>query len=166
MIQPCNARRARPNMPHYGVMPGETDAMLTWDWVERQMIKARNYWVCSLRADGRPHAAPVWGAWVDGSFYFGTDRSSVKARNIARDKRVVLHLESGDETVIFEGELVEAQPDEPTRIAIGAAYTEKYGFDPELDEDDALTYRLIPRKAMAWLERDYPATATYWRFDV
>ena len=165
MIQPTNARRLRPNMPNYGVMPGEVGAMLTWDWVDRQMQQARNYWLGSVCADGRPHSVPIWGAWVDGSFYFGTDRQSVKARNIKRDSRIVLHLDSGDETLIFEGNAVEAQVSASLLQKLSQRYIEKYDLDPELEESGSLLFRLIPKKVMAWLERDYPATATYWRFE-
>ena len=165
MIQPENARRARPNMPNYGVLPDAVDGMLTWDWVDQQMHKARNYWVCSVCGDGRPHSVPVWGAWVDGDLYFGTDKNSVKALNIARDKRVVVHLGSGDETVIFEGAAVEAQVSASMLKKISERYVQKYALDPELEETDDLLLRLVPKKVMAWLERDYPATATYWLFD-
>lgn len=166
MIQPINARRVRPIMPNYGVMPDEVSAMLTWDWVDRQMQAARNYWVSSVCSDGRPHSVPVWGAWVDGSLYFGTDKTSVKARNIARDNRVVVHLESGDETVIFEGRTVQARVSEEQLKTISERYVEKYELDPQLEDSGDLLLRLIPKKVMAWLERDYPATATYWLFDV
>ena len=166
MIEPANARRVRPNMPHYGVMPDQVEGMLTWDWVDRQMHAARNYWVCTVCADGRPHSVPVWGAWVDGVVYFGTDRQAVKARNIARDGRIVLHLGSGDETVIFEGRAVEAQVTELQLKRISERYVEKYELDPQLAETDDLLLRVVPIKVMAWLEKDYPATATFWLFDV
>ena len=165
MIQPLNARRVRPNMPHYGVMPDQADAMLSWDWVDQRMHEARNYWVCSVCADGRPHSVPVWGAWVDGVLYFGTDRAALKARNIDRDSRVVVHLDSGDETVIFEGTAAEAQVSAEQLQRIGERYVEKYELDPELAETDSLLLSLKPSKVMAWLEKDYPATATYWLFD-
>ena len=166
MIQPTNARRLRPNMPHYGVMPDQVDAMLTWDWVDAQMHSAHNYWICSVCSDGRPHSVPVWGVWVEGELFFGTDKNSVKARNIARDNRVVVHLDSGDETVIFEGRVVEAKVAEALLKKITERYVEKYVLDPELEDSSDLLLRLLPRKVMAWLERDYPATATYWLFDV
>ena len=166
MTAPPGARRLRPNMPRYGVLPDKVDAMLSWDWVERRMTVARSYWVCSARPDGRPHCAPVWGAWVDGALYFGTDTQSVKARNISRDNRVVIHLESGDETVIFEGVAVEALVPAPMLRRISERYIEKYRLDPELEESDSLLFRLAPHKALAWLEQDYPATATCWLFDV
>lgn len=165
MIQPAEARRVRPNMPRYGVMPDQVDAMLTWDWVDRQMREARNYWICSVCADGRPHSVPVWGAWVDGLFYFGTDRQAVKARNIARDSRVVVHLDSGDETVIVEGRAKIAQVPAAKLRRISQCYIEKYELDPDLAESDNLLLCLIPSKVMAWLEKDYPASATYWLFD-
>ena len=165
MTQPTNAQRLRPDMPNYGVLPECADGMLSWDWVDRQMHEARNYWVCSVRADGRPHSVPVWGAWVDGVLYFATDKHSVKARNITRDNRVVVHLDSGDETVIFEGRLVEADLSESQLKRISERYIEKYVLDPELEEADDLLLRLAPKKVLAWLERDYPSTATCWRFD-
>ncbi len=166
MPQAHKARRVRPNMPHYGVEVDETEAMLTWQWVASKMASARNYWLCSARPDGRPHAVPVWGVWVEDEFYTATDRNSVKARNIARDSRVVLHLESGDETLIIEGSLLEIEPRAALKAAIARRYIEKYALDPSLDEEDVVQYRLQPSKVMAWLERDFPQTATYWLFDV
>lgn len=164
MIEPAGARRVRPNMPNCGVMPDKRDGMLMWDWVDRRMQAARTYWVCSVRSDGRPHSAPVWGVWVDGELYFGTDKQSVKARNIARDKRVALHLDSGDETVILEGALIEAQVSQAKLKRISQRYIEKYELDPQLQDAGDSLYRLLPTKVMAWLERDYPATA--WIFEV
>lgn len=165
LLQPTNARRVRPNMPHYGVNVEDPGSMLTWDWVECQMASARNYWLCSTCPDGKPHAAPVWGAWVEGQLFTATDRNSVKARNISQDSRVVVHLESGDETVIFEGALSDTVPCESLQARINQVYIDKYDLDPSLDEEDAVLYRLKPHKVMAWLERDFPLTATYWLFD-
>ena len=166
MKQPKNARRVRPNMPHYGVTPEQTDAMLTRDWVDAQMRQARNFWLSTTSPDGKPYAAPVWGVWVEGSFFFSTGPRSVKARNIRHDNRVVLHLESGDETLIFEGVLLNSREPEALQAAIERAYSVKYDLDLEHNEVDTIQYRLQPQKVMAWLETDYPATATYWLFDV
>lgn len=151
-------------MPHYGVKVDETESMLTWDWVEKQMASARNYWLCTTCPDGKPHAAPVWGVWVEGQLFTATDRHSVKARNISRDSRAVVHLESGDETVIFEGLLCASTPSASLQAIIDQNYVDKYNLDPSLDEEDAILYRLIPQKVMAWLERDFPLTATRWLF--
>ncbi len=165
MIAPPGARRVRPDMPHYGVMPDAVDGMLSWDWVAERMSVARNYWLCTTRADGQPHAAPVWGAWYSGAFYFGTDENSVKAANIRRDPRVVMHLDSGDDVVIFEGELSLAQLSAEDMSRLDAIYTKKYDLSPELETSDSLVFQLHPRKVMAWREKDFPSSATAWRFD-
>ena len=162
---PAGARRIRPNMPNYGVLPEQFDGMLGWDWVEGQMAQARNYWIATTSADGSPHCVPVWGAWLDGAFFFGCDRQSVKAANIRRDCRAVMHLDSGDDCVIFHGRLVESQPSAAMLKRLNAAYVAKYRLDPQLDESGAQLYRLAPRKVLAWQERDYPASVTCWRFD-
>ena len=84
--------------PQYGFEP------VQWTWVVERMADARSYWVATTRADGGPHVSPVWGVWRDGAFHFFTDPASLKARNIRRDPRAVVHLESGDEVVIMEGD--------------------------------------------------------------
>ncbi len=83
----------------------------------------------------------------------------MKGRNLLRDPRVTVHLESGDEVVILEGAV--------ERVRIGGAeadaYEAKYEFRPNPDDADGLWLELRPSVAFAWLERDYPNTAT--RFD-
>ena len=48
--------------------------------------------LCTVRADGRPHAAPVWCDVdeADGAVVFTTGADTVKGRNIARDGRVAI----------------------------------------------------------------------------
>lgn len=165
MPQPKNANRIRPSMPDYGITSEPTDGMLTWDWVDAQMEKSRNYWICTTRPDGRPHAAPVWGVWVDNRLYFGTAKSSVKGRNITHSNQVVVHLESGDDTLIIEGEVIEFQD---TDRKIIQAYIKKYpSYASAAEEEDAtaIWYRLVPHKIMTWLESDFLNSATYWVFD-
>jgi general stress protein 26 len=169
MPQPTNAKRFRPNMPDYGITPEETDGMLTWEWIDTQMEKSRNYWVCTTRPDGRPHAVPVWGIWLENTLYFGSAKNSVKSRNIAHDNHVVVHLESGDDTLIIEGVLVESIESVDLKMTIDKAYAKKYPpYDPtqEEDTDTAIRYRLVPHKIMTWIENDFLNTVAYWVFDV
>ena len=96
-------RPERPGLdPSYGISTAE-EGLLPWSWVSEQMERSRNYWVCTTRPDGRPHAMPVWGVWVDDTLWFSTGDGSVKARNLAADPRVAVHLESGDDAVMLEG---------------------------------------------------------------
>jgi hypothetical protein len=50
----------------------------------------RTYWLTTLHADGRPHAMPILGLWLDGCFYFLTSEQSRKGENLARDPRCVV----------------------------------------------------------------------------
>ena len=138
--------------PQYGFEPIE------WSWVVKRMSNARNYWVATTRADGSPHLSPVWGVWHDGAFHFFTDPDSLKARNIRRDPRASVHLESGDEVVVVEGALESAA----ATPEIISAYESKYGIS--LGEEPEGLYRLDHVKVLAWLESDFPKTATRWLF--
>ncbi len=157
-------RRGRPGMKDYGIAPENADTMLEWSWVADQMEQSRNYWIASVRADGRPHAAPVWGVWMDGAFYFGTGRKSVKARNFAHQPKVVIHLESGDDTVIFDGEVEEVTATDVLK-RIADVYGKKYPFQPDpINEPESAYYVLVPSSVLAWKESDFPNTATRWTF--
>ncbi len=145
-------------------VPKSIDGALPWSHAEGRLQKARNYWVATARPDGKPHAAPVWGVWVEGALYFGTSRRSVKGRNLARNPELFVHLESGDDVVILEGEAVEVR-DRASLEKVDAAYRTKYGMGvTEAGEDGAVWYAVRPKKAHAWLESDFPNTATRWRF--
>jgi len=148
-------RRSRPGFePGYGISEDE-EGMLDWSWAEERLERSRNYWIVTAGEDG-PAAAPVWGIWAGGALFFGTNPNSRKGRNLERDPRVVVHLESGDEVVILRGSIVhEDLPD-----AVVDAYEAKYDFRPQHTQG---WFVLRPASAVAWLESEYPKTAT--RFD-
>lgn len=132
--------------------------MLDWEWAEQRLTSSRNYWITTTGETGAPAAAPVWGVWFDGAVYFGTNPDSRKGRNLARDPRVVIHLESGDEVVILHGE-IERGTLPPDALE---DYAAKYDYRPAVTEG---WYVLRPRRAVAWVERDYPRTATRFDFE-
>lgn len=126
--------------------------MLEWEWAVERVEQARNYWICSTRADGSPHAAPVWGVWDGEGVVFGTSPDSAKGRNLARDPRVTVHLESGDEVVILEGEV--------ERIAFGEDVLDRYEAKYDIRLEAPGGFRLRPAVAYAWVESDFPRSAT------
>jgi hypothetical protein len=146
----------------YG-LPAGRQGLLDWEWARRRLIGAHNYWVSTTSPGGRPHAMPVWGLWLDERFCFTTDRRSRKAENLARDARLVVHLESGDQTVILEGRASEVS-DAALLARYLAAYHRKYAFRPDAADPASVTYGVRPDKALAWRERDFPKSATRWRF--
>lgn len=140
-----------------GRAPGE---LLPWSRVEEWLANSRNYWICTTRSDGRPHAKPVWGVWMEEMVVFSTAPASVTGRNLSRDPRLVVHLESGDEVAILEGE---ARPlDQGLFEAFADAYDAKYDYRPQ--SSGPLPWALAPAKAMSWTEADFPSTATRWSF--
>jgi hypothetical protein len=146
----------------YGIGSGD-DGQLPWSWAEQRLTASRNYWVCTTRADGRPHAMPVWGLWLDGAVLFSTDPDSVKGRNLAARPDVVVHLESGDETVVVEGrgERI-AGTDLPESFVDD--YDAKYGHRLDPSNPAFAFYRLRPARVLAWRESDFPTSATRFTF--
>jgi hypothetical protein len=153
---------SRPHMPGYGIRPeSEGAGLLPWSFVEDRMEAARNYWIASTRSDGRPHVAPVWGLWHEGRFCFSTGEDSIKGQNLVQNPAVTVHLESGDEVVILEGNVNQVQ--EKTLLKnLDKDYEKKYGLAMQ---GPGLIFQLNLQKAFAWREKDFPESATRWIFD-
>jgi general stress protein 26 len=145
----------------YGIVSGE-EGLLPWSWAEERLVASRD-WIVSADPEGRPHAMPVWGLWLDGAVWFSSDRASRKARNIAGRSGIVVHLESGDEVVVVKG-VAEEVTQRAALEPFARAYQEKYGFGMDLDQPIGPVYRVRPRAVLGWLEKEFPSTATRWRF--
>lgn len=142
----------------------EPGAKLGWDEVERLLMEARTYWVASVRADGRPHVAPVWGVWLEESFVFETSDGSVKARNLLREPRCAVHIDHAEAGVIVEGQASRIS-DETLIRAFADAYVPKYDWDLEqyLSRPNSAVFRVVPRVAFSFREH-LGQTATRWEF--
>ncbi|MBI3973374.1 MAG: pyridoxamine 5'-phosphate oxidase family protein [Chloroflexi bacterium] len=149
---------SRPDIPKgYGISES-VEGMLPWRWAEERLERAQNYWVVTARPNGRPHAVPVWGAWVEGCFYF--DGGGRKASNMAANPAMVVHLESGAEVVIVEGVYDQgAKPGPDLFVRIQDAYAGKYDYRPDIPGQ---MYTVRPRTVLAW--HNLPKDATRWRF--
>ena len=47
-------------------------------------------WLTTLAPDGAPHTTGIGAAWLDGTWWFETGRTTRKGRNLARDPRCTL----------------------------------------------------------------------------
>ncbi|GAB7037646.1 MULTISPECIES: pyridoxamine 5'-phosphate oxidase family protein [Catenuloplanes] len=56
---------------------------LPWPEAERVLVESEMSWLATVRADGRPHVAPLPAMWVDGRAYFCTGAHEQKAINLA-----------------------------------------------------------------------------------
>lgn len=156
MIPPAQRMKTEPS---YGI-PEDEAGLLTWEFVETRLPHFKNYWVATVKADGTPHAVPSWAVWVDGVLYFGGGEKTVHLRNLAHNPAVVVHGESGDEVIIFEGSvrmLTQATIDPDLMQRIDAAYVLKYGTPHGIP-----ICQLLPRRVLAWSA--FPVTATKWEF--
>jgi PPOX class probable F420-dependent enzyme len=143
------------------------DDALSWPEVAARLAAARNYWLCTTTPSGAPHAAPVWGVVTGQALYLYSERRTVKARNLAADPRVVVHLESGEDVVIVRGTAKDlgtpAQvPD--VVVALSAKYTgeDDRQYLPGADPDFDVIYAISPQSAMMWRLADYEASQRRW----
>jgi PPOX class probable F420-dependent enzyme len=145
-------------------MPDDT---MTWTEVSARLAAARTYWLGTTTPSGAPHAAPVWGVVTGETLYLYSERSTVKARNIAADPRVVVHLESGEDVVIVRGAVEDlgAPSLVPSVVAaLAAKYTrpQDQQYLPGADPDFDVVYAIRPQSAMAWRLDDYAASQRRW----
>jgi nitroimidazol reductase NimA-like FMN-containing flavoprotein (pyridoxamine 5'-phosphate oxidase superfamily) len=116
--------------PEYGV-PKHDKGLLPWAHVIERMQAATVYWVCAVGPTGRPHATPVDGLWLDDTLYFGGSPAARRQRYLRANPAVSVHLESGHEVVILNGDARES-PGLPRELAerLSAASKAKYGYGP------------------------------------
>ena len=149
----------RPRMPA-GYSGKGKPKFLPWTWVTERLERSHNYWICTTRSDGRPHAMPVWAVYVDSAVVFSTDPSTLKAKNMKRNPSIIVHLESGDELVLLEGRVERVKLNK----AIDDAYNAKYKMRLSTFPGDAAVYSLKPKVVLAWREKDFPTSGTRWQF--
>ena len=86
-------------MPGYGISATE-DGLLEWAWAAERLIASHDFWLATVRPDGRPHVMPVWAVWRDDALWFTTAARSIKARNLAEEPRCSLTTDNALEPVV------------------------------------------------------------------
>ena len=109
----------------------------------------------------------MWIAVADGAAYLFTSRGTRKARNIAGNPRVVVHLPDPEDVLIVEGALRDLGRPEDAAEAV-AAFAAKYvdpddraylpGVDPSVD----VLYALEPERALMWRLADFDGSQQRW----
>lgn len=100
---------------------------------EHSILAGRNFvFIATINKDGSPQVSPVWAEpGGDDSVLINTDRKRVKAKNMARDKRVAISAYDQSnpyDKITFRGEVVEMK-DEGAREHIDHL-SMKYGGQP------------------------------------
>jgi len=139
---------------------------IPWSVVERDLCAARTIWLATTRPDGRPHAVPVWFVWLAGAVYTISGRDLQKAVNLRNQSWAVLHLGSGDDTLIIEGHA--ARVEDPAEVdMVDRAWAAKYvdpfsGAHDTVRAPDADLWKVTPSHVMTWAYGDI-GTRTDWR---
>jgi nitroimidazol reductase NimA-like FMN-containing flavoprotein (pyridoxamine 5'-phosphate oxidase superfamily) len=149
----------RPFAPGYGLAE-DAKGLLPWTWVAKQMAACHTFWVATIHAShARPHVMPVWGVWVDDSFYFSTGRKSRKGQNLAANPACTVTNDDGEEAVIVEGSAEELK-DAAALERMAAAYKKKYKMDPRSMGEPI--FRVRPHTVFGFIEKSFPKSATRW----
>ena len=129
--------------------PKGAEGLMAWSEAAERLMDAHMYWLATTRPDGRPHTAPIWGAWVDDAFYFQGAPNARWARNLAGNPAASIHLESGTDVVIVDGTVAYVVTDGALAALLVDAWRTKYGqMEPAADSRGI--FRLQPRTARAW----------------
>lgn len=121
--------------------------------------RPRTATLATVRADGRPHAVPVWFDLDGRTLVFMTGEDTVKGRNMRRDHRVSLCIDDEDppfDFALIEGsaELAAEDPDLlywATRLGgryMGADRAEEYGRRNAAEGE--LLVRVTPHNVVAY----------------
>ncbi len=153
------------------------DAMPTpWEDARTQLEEAQDYWLSTVRRDGRPHVTTLAAVWGDDAVYVTTGETEQKARNLEHNINVVIttgcNMNDGLDVVV-EAEAV--RETDPVKLqAMADAYRAKYGptypytvRDGALHLEDApgevVAFRLRARKAFGFGKGE-TFSQTRWRF--
>jgi nitroimidazol reductase NimA-like FMN-containing flavoprotein (pyridoxamine 5'-phosphate oxidase superfamily) len=154
-------------MPGYGTLPaGEGSGLLPWDWAEQRLVRARNFWLATVAADGTPHLMPVWAVWLDGRLWFSSATGSRKARNLAAEPRCSLATDDAVEPVVAHGR-AQRVTDRALLLAMLAAENAKYetAYGEEMIDPVANSvFALRPEWLFALDSTDFTGTPTKFDF--
>ena len=152
-------------MPGYGVVDADQGAgLLPWSWARERLVASHDYWLATVRPDGRPHVMPVWGVWHADALLFSTSPASRKAKNLEQRCEAVVTTETPRQPVVVEG-VADLVTDHEAVAEFTAMSNAKYDADYSVDfYVSNSTYRLVPRRVLALDDDDFTGTPTRWTF--
>ncbi len=136
-------------------MPSRRDQITLSEAEQAEVLDSeRVVVVSSIGPRGWPHSMPMWFVVRDGEIWVWSYAKSQKVRNLERDPRATLLVETGFEYVELRGIQIEAEAElvrDPDRVAeFGAELTIRYseGID-SVDGDAAAALRAQATKRVA-----------------
>ena len=142
-----------------------------WDETRRVLEDAQLSWICTVRADGRPHLTPLVAVWLDGALYFSTGAGEQKAVNLRGNPHVLLltgcHRWDDGLDVVAEGDAIQVTDGALlTRLAAGWArkwdgqwqYEVRDGAFWHTAGGPALVFEVRPAKVLAFAKGRFGQT--------
>jgi PPOX class probable F420-dependent enzyme len=121
---------------------------------QRELLESERVVVVStIGPRGWPHSMPVWYVLRDGEVWIYTYAKSQKVRNLERDPRATLVVETGREYGELRGVMIEAEAevhrDVDTVYEAGRELSLRYSEGASLNDDAAEALRAQARKRVA-----------------
>ena len=113
-------------MPGYGLLgPDRGHAGSSpWEWAHERLVASHDFWLATVRPDGRPHLMPVWGVWDGVSLWFSSANGSRKATEPPRaSARCSVATDNAYEPVVLEGDARVGHRPGPARACARASRT-------------------------------------------
>lgn len=111
----------------------------------------------TLRANGAPHAIPIWYEFVDGEFIVFTSSTFQRVKNLERDSRAAITISNHEEPYMYvsaEGPVsITSEGVAETGLSIARRYMGERGdqfLEDVLDEHSVLL-RLTPERILTWV---------------
>jgi PPOX class probable F420-dependent enzyme len=134
-------------------MSRRSEIQLTPDEQRELLEEERIVVVASFGPRGWPHLMPLWYVLRDGEIWIYTYAKSQKVRNLERDPRATLLVETGHEYSELRGVQIEAnaeiQRDHDVVFEVAKELTSRYAGGAEVDDDAAEALRSQARKRVA-----------------
>jgi PPOX class probable F420-dependent enzyme len=153
-------------------MPSRRDLIKLSDDEQRELLEAARVAIITTNGPkGWPHAMPMWYLPRDGEIWIWTYGKSQKVRNLERDPKATLLIETGGEYHELRGVMIEAEAvihsDQDTILGFGKELTARYsgglaGGDGEavLQAQAAkrVALQFVPKRTASWDHRKLAGT--------
>ena len=120
--------------------------------------------ICTLTtygADDMPHVTAVWFLWESGALYIATSTQTSKGRNVIRDPRIAICVESrsaGREagmTAVGRAEIITGTEAAPIAERVNGKYLTQAAMEhpalgPAFAEMSDLVIKLVPQRWISW----------------
>ncbi len=123
------------------------------EFLERPLVAV----FVTLRANGAPHAIPIWYEYRDGEFIVFTSSTFQRVKNLERDSRAAITISTHDEPYMYvsaEGPVaITTEGVAETGLSIARRYMGGRGdqFLNDVFDEDSVLLRLTPERILTWV---------------